>query len=359
MQQNKQYTVTMLVYLTAMVLLVLLQIVASLGWFNGLSDEALTVVSSVLPQIVIMFGVPFVMLLSAQKINGEPVSVRRVTEHVGWRKMSFKNVLLVFLLGVCLYLLNIFVASFFGAILQAFGYQYTNTPNVFSGWGGLLLTIVLSAVLPALCEEFLHRGVLLNGMIPQFGVHRSILLVSLLFGLMHMNVGQFFYAAVLGWFFCVTALSARSLWASVIVHFVNNALATYFSYANELQLPGVNALNFLLGNPVFMMLTILVAVVGIAEILRHLARENFERNLDAYTVRYLASQNQFNTGDFDKIKDALPRAIKTMPSWKATMAYIETFNTPQPTKPLPKALLWAVCVLGTIITVLSFMWGTW
>ena len=168
MQQNKQYTVTMLIYLTAMVLLVLLQITASLGCFSGLSDEASTVLGSVLPQIVIMFGVPLVMLLSAQKINHEPVSIRRVTEHVGWRKMSGKNILLVFVLGVCLYLLNIFVASFFGAILQAFGYQYTSSPNVFPGFGGLLLTIVLSAVLPAICEEFLHRGVLRNHAVQQY-----------------------------------------------------------------------------------------------------------------------------------------------------------------------------------------------
>ncbi len=359
MQQSKRYTVTILVYLTAMVLLVLLQILASFGCFNGLSDEALTIVSSILPQIVIMFGVPLTMLLVAQKVNHEPVSVRAITKQVGWRKMSFKNVLLVFLLGIGLYLLNIFVASFFGMFLQAVGYQYTSSPNVFTGWGGLLLTILLSAVLPALCEEFLHRGVLLNGMIPQFGVQRSIILVSVLFGLMHMNIGQFFYATVLGWFFCVTALAARSLWASVIVHFVNNALATYFSYAEELSLPGMQVLNFLLSNPLIMILTILVVVVGVAEILRHLARENFERDLDAYTVRYLASQNTFDASDFDRVKDVLPRAIKSMPTWKATMAYIDTFDTPKPTQPLPKALLWSVCVLGTIITVLSLVWGTW
>ncbi len=359
MQPNKRYTVTIIVYLTAMVLLVLLQILASVGCFAALSDEAVTIIGSILPQIVIMLLVPFLMLLFAQKIGGEPVSVRRIVEHVGWHRMSVKNVLLVFLLGICLYLLNIFVASFFGLILQSFGYQYPDNPNVFTGWGGLLITLLLTAVLPALCEEFLHRGVLLNGLIPQFGVTRAILLVSLLFGLMHMNAGQFFYATILGWFFCVTALSARSLWASVIVHFVNNALATYFSYAEELHLPGMNILNYLLSNPVLVILTLLVAVVAIAEILRHLARENFERNLDTYTVRYLASQNLFDASDFDQVKNALPRAIKSMPTWKATMAYIETFDVPKRSKPLPKALLWAVCVLGSVITILSLVWGTW
>ncbi len=357
--KNNRYLITLIIYGTAIVLLMLVQILGSLGCFNGLSDQGLEVVGSVLPQIVVMFGIPLLMLLSAQKIDHQPISLKQVGQDVGWHRISGKNVILCFVLGVCLYILNIFVASVFGTLLQSFGYQYNNSDNVFTGYSGLLITIILTAVLPAICEEFLHRGVLMNGLIKQFGVRKAILWTSLLFGLMHMNVGQFFYASILGWFMSMTALASGSLWGSIIVHFTNNALATYLSYAEELSLPGSNVITLLFGNGIAFVLTILVVVIIIGEILRHMARDKFNRNLDIYTVRYLASQKQFTAQDFDKLKAALPTALRTLPTWKATAAYIETFDEPQPTRPVERALLTAVWVMGAAITVLSMIWGTW
>lgn len=357
--KNKRYLITLIVYGTSILLLMLLQVLVSLGVFNQLSDQALEVIGSVLPQIVIMFGIPFLMLMAAQKIEHEPVSVKQVTQFVGWHKLSFKNVLLCFIVGVCIYILNIFVASVFGALLQSLGYQYNHNDNVFTGYPGLLISIVLTAVLPGICEEFLHRGVLLNGLIKQVGVRRAILWSSLLFGLMHMNVGQFFYASILGWFMGVTALATGSLWGSIIIHFTNNALATYMSFGKELQLPGTNLVSFLFGNGIALILTILIVVVIIGELLRAMAREKFNRHVDSYTVRYLSSQNHFSVEDFDRLKAALPRALQSMPTWRATAAYIETFDQPQRAKPLERTLLVMVVLMGAAVTVLSFVWGTW
>ena len=357
--KNNRYLVTLIVYMTAIFCLMLIQILASLGCFNALSDEALEIVGSVLPQVVVMFGIPCIMLLSAQKINQQPISIKQITKDIGWNRISLKNVCLCFLLGICLYLLNIFIASIFGSLLQSFGYQFSKSENVFSGYAGLAISIVLTAVLPAVCEEFLHRGILLNGMMKQHGVKKAIMWSSLLFGLMHMNIGQFFYATALGWFMAVTALSASSLWGSIIVHFTNNALATYFSFAEELKLPGANLMNYLFGNGISLILTILVAFIVVGEILRHMARDKFKRNLDGYTVRYLAAQNKFTTDDFERLRLALPRAIQSMPTWKATAAYIETFDEPQRTKPIEKSLLTVICVLAGVVTILSFVWGTW
>ncbi len=357
--KNKRFLITMIVYATAITLLMVMQLCVSLGCFNDLSDQALEVIGSVLPQIVIMFGIPFIVLLCAQKANHEPVSVKAITQFVGWRKMSFKNVVLCCIVGIGIYFLNIFVASIFASLLQAMGYQYNHNDNAFSGYWGLVISIVLTAILPAICEEFLHRGVLLNGMIKQYGVHRAILWSSLLFGLMHMNVGQFFYATILGWFMGVTVLASGSLWGSVIIHFANNALATYSSFAEELNLPGANLVSLMFGNGIVLILAVLAIVVAIGEILRVMARDKFSRNIDGYTVRYLSSQKQFTVEDFDRLKSAIPRAIQTLPTWKATAAYIETYDQPRHAKPLERALFVAVLLMGTALTVLSFVWGTW
>lgn len=357
--KNNRYLITLIVYGTAILMLMFVQILASLGCFSGLSDEMLDVVGSVLPQIVVMFGIPLCMLLMAQKINHTPISVKQICSDVNWRRISFKHVVLCLILGVCLYVMNIFVAGLFASLLRSFGYQYTSNDNAFSGYSGLVISLVLTAVLPGICEEFLHRGVLLNGLIKQFGVRNAILWSSLFFGLMHMNIGQFFYATVLGWFMAVTALSTGSLWGSIIVHFTNNALATYFSYADELNLPGINFINYLFGNGVVFVLTILIVIIVIGQILHYLAHDKFKRNLESYTVRYLAAQKRFNVEDFDRLKNALPQAIRTLPHWKATFAYIETYDQPQRSRPLEKALLIGICCMSTAITILSLIWGTW
>ena len=99
--KNNRYLVTLIIYTTAIFLLMGVQVLASLGCFNALSDQMVEVVGSVLPQIVVMFGVPLIMLLSAQKINHEPVSLKQVNQFVGWHRMSFKNVILCLVLGVC------------------------------------------------------------------------------------------------------------------------------------------------------------------------------------------------------------------------------------------------------------------
>lgn len=357
--KNNRYLTTLIVYTTAIVLLVLVQILASLGYFNGLSEQMLEVVGSLLPQLVVMAGIPCLMLLVAQKVNREPVSIQQVCRDTGWGRMPLKNVALCFVLGICLYILNIFIASIFASLLRSFGYQFSSSDNAFTGYSGLLISLVLTAVLPGICEEFLHRGVLLNGLVKQLGVRKALLWSSILFGLMHMNVGQFFYATILGWFMGVVALSSGSLWGSIIVHFTNNAIATYFSFAEELNLPGMNLVSYLFSNVLVLGLTLLVVVVVIGEIIRLMARDKFKRNLDRYTVRYLATQSQFGVEDFDRLKVALTRALQTLPTWKATAAYIETFDEPQKSRPLERALFTFVFVIGAVITLLSFVWGTW
>ncbi len=357
--KNNRFLSTIIIYGVAIFLLMLVQVLASFGCFSGLSDEMLEVVGSVLPQIVIMLGIPFLLLLVTQKTKHEPVSIKQVCYNVGWYRLSWRNVIKCFILGICLYIFNIFVASLFASFLQYLGYQYPTSENVFSGYSGLFITLILTAVLPGICEEFLHRGVLLNGMVKQFGVKKALILSSLFFGLMHMNAGQFFYATILGWFMGVIALSSGSLWGSIIVHFTNNALSTYLSYADELSLPGADILSFLFGNVFTLGLTILVVVVIIGELIRSMARDKFNRNIDTYTVRYLAAEKQFGVDDFDRIKSILPRAIQTLPTWKATAAYIETFDKPQQLRPFECAFFCMVFVMSSALTFLSFLWGLW
>ena len=93
----------------------------------------------------------------------------------------------------------------------------------------LLLNIVVIAVLPAILEELVFRGCVLRVLRP-FGDGFALVISAVLFGLMHGNIRQIPFAVIvgfiLGWLYVVT----NSIWWSMAVHFINNALSVCMDY---------------------------------------------------------------------------------------------------------------------------------
>ena len=94
----------------------------------------------------------------------------------------------------------------------------------------ILLEFVLTACLPGLCEEVLHRGMMLNACKNKGWTRYGLIFSSILFGLMHLNIMQFFYATILGFFIGIATLASESIWTGIICHFVNNFLSVYFGF---------------------------------------------------------------------------------------------------------------------------------
>ncbi len=90
--------------------------------------------------------------------------------------------------------------------------------------GSLLANLLYLALLPALIEEFISRGVLLQGL-QSLGVRRAVLLSSLMFALLHLNFNQFFYAFVIGLVMALLVELTDSLYSSMLFHFLINARA--------------------------------------------------------------------------------------------------------------------------------------
>ena len=80
------------------------------------------------------------------------------------------------------------------------------------------------ALAPAFAEEFLFRGVIYGNLRP-YGKTQAILISSLLFALMHQNIGQFFYTFVGGIAMALMYELTGSIWCSIIYHMFNNELA--------------------------------------------------------------------------------------------------------------------------------------
>ena len=91
-------------------------------------------------------------------------------------------------------------------------------------------SILLVAVLPALCEEFFCRGFLMHCF---RGVKKDwlvILITACCFGVMHLDVYTFVPSAMIGALFGYLALRTHSLVIPILLHFINNAFSVVLSY---------------------------------------------------------------------------------------------------------------------------------
>lgn len=90
---------------------------------------------------------------------------------------------------------------------------------------GLVATVALIALTPAVCEELVFRGLVLRGLSRARSRWVPLLGSALLFGAFHVQPMQAIPAAVLGVLLAHVALRSRSILPGMALHFAVNALA--------------------------------------------------------------------------------------------------------------------------------------
>lgn len=103
-------------------------------------------------------------------------------------------------------------------------------------WKDMLLSLLLMAVIPAICEEFLFRGALQRILLKMNkNPHVAIWIGAIIFSAFHLQFFGFlprmFLGAILGYLYFYTG----SLWYSIFAHFLNNAFFVLVSYYYQLK----------------------------------------------------------------------------------------------------------------------------
>ena len=91
------------------------------------------------------------------------------------------------------------------------------------------LNLLYMAVLPAVVEEFLFRGVLFQGF-RNCGLFKTAVMTSLMFALAHGNLNQFLYAFASGLFFAYLVEASGSVYASMLAHMCLNSAGVALVY---------------------------------------------------------------------------------------------------------------------------------
>ena len=89
----------------------------------------------------------------------------------------------------------------------------------------LPLVIAANALVPGVCEELAHRGLLLGALAPRLGRAGGVAVTTALFALLHLQPARMASSGLLGLIAAVLAIWARSVWPAVTLHVVNNTVA--------------------------------------------------------------------------------------------------------------------------------------
>lgn len=152
-------------------------------------------------------------------------------------KMPWKTYLILIAVGVVsLFGVNYFIGAT-DNFLKLIGYPVQEGLTMFqpTSFPLYLLAVLLMAVIPAICEELMFRGVILHGLRSRFSEWPAILLSALMFTLMHGNLQQFVYPFILGTIMGWVVVRTGSLVSSMLVHFINNFLVVTLSYIENVS----------------------------------------------------------------------------------------------------------------------------
>lgn len=97
-----------------------------------------------------------------------------------------------------------------------------DVPNVYGSGAWALLTVVVMA---PLFEEVIFRGVIFESVRAKRGVVAAWIISSVVFGIVHVHPTIAVNAVIAGFLLGFIYTATRSLWATIILHAVNNGIA--------------------------------------------------------------------------------------------------------------------------------------
>lgn len=372
--ERKQAFTSSLIYFIIVCVFVVIRMMSQFGLFSFMGEIGGYVLNVVL-QVGFLLLFSFFMFKTLNKQKA-----RDTLDNFGYHKISWKVILISVAIGMIIYFLNIFVSSFFFNILTSVGYKPSSSSSTgtVNGWT-LVLGLIFTAILPAVCEENLHRGMLLFGN-RGIGMKNNILLTGLMFGLLHLNIEQFFYATLIGIFLGFVAYVSESIYPCMIIHFMNNGISVLLSYLSRTGATSGGVITYinelLQGNPIggfiFVFFLVLVLVFCLMYLVKLLIRMSFEENIKsrqkfvldlATKINFLNDVNKIKTDKKDDEKmvdtDLAFMSIEDMKTFLQNHpdAIVVPKTKKQKMEVRTKILIIASIVLSAAITLFTFIWG--
>ena len=211
-------------FIVSLVYLFIVYIVASIA---GVSLENITENTIYLAFAMLMSPIAFILtFMLVNKISRTDYAMALGVK----QKFDYKYLIVAILLSlVCVFGMSNFV-NLFDAVLEKIGFVGSySLPLPMDNFGYLVLNLILLAILPAICEELVFRGIIFNGL-KQYGNMSAVFLSATLFMLVHSSVEQTVYPFFVGIVLALLMLRTNNIIYPIILHFLNNAIVVVMNY---------------------------------------------------------------------------------------------------------------------------------
>lgn len=367
-QKGKSIFKIFLIYYISMLLFCALRILVQLGIFP---DKLwVDILFSCFVQIGLLLILPSILFCVLFKCKPS-----RLIKDCNFNKVNYKVILISIVLGILCFIINIAVSSLFNGVLTFTGYRFSSSGTADYSTLNFVIDILTVAILPAICEEFIHRGVLLQG-IKHIGFKKAIIISSVLFGLVHFNIQQVSYAIVVGLILGFVSVVAKNIYPAMIIHFINNFISTYISYASHNDWIGGNILNDIQalltsGKSLWIFsisALILIAVVSLLFffvwlLYRQSIMRKVKKAIDKiYKGSKVFEKNQpIHFAEERIIRELLENNTLLNLTYKKMDSPIEIVMPKEKTRYLwrskDKIFMWASLILGALVTIFTYIWG--
>jgi membrane protease YdiL (CAAX protease family) len=195
---------------------------------------------------------------------------RELARHF-WAQRPTAGIFLVIPLAICAYFLVTGITALWIAMLGALGMTAPPQSAPLPATAGQLgVSVLVIGLVPALCEEFFFRGTLQPVLSRHLRPWAAIVLCGCLFGLIHGQLAALPGHVLLGIGLCLVAYWTRSIWYTVLWHFLQNSLAMGMGYLSSTllheaeALGGVEAQAAQAGDPLLLLVGGLMLIVPFA-----------------------------------------------------------------------------------------------
>ena len=181
------------------------------------------------------------------------------------KPLKGKGLLPVTFIGLGMCVLGNYATSIFTTITEVlFKSTPTGSPSDITSASqisllGFFVSVVSTAMVPALVEEFAVRGVIMQPL-RRYGDKFAVVVSALIFSIIHGNFEQIPFAFVVGLALGYAVIRTNSLWAGVLLHFLNNFWAVCSEYLSYLLPKTATAVIYYGTNLVICVLAIICAI---------------------------------------------------------------------------------------------------
>lgn len=191
-------------------------------------------------------------------------------ENIEKESLSIKTFLLYFCISYSLMiignLIGLAITALIGNAIQS---DVVNPIQNLINSTDMILNLIIISIIAPIFEEIIFRKLLIDRTI-KYGARISIILSATLFGLMHGNLNQFFYAFLLGGFFAYVYIKTGKIIYTILMHIILNLIGSVLSL---FVVESVNAITqgtytafdagIILGFVLFIIIATLIGLYGL------------------------------------------------------------------------------------------------